>query len=108
MTTNRSILPVSGEALRTLSDVRAEIDRLDDELVPLLCARLVAIRRAAELKSQPADALVEWRVEEVAERVRRRALGSGLDADLAERIWRGMMDECIAFERRAIAARSEG
>ena len=105
MTADRSNLPLSGEELHTLGDVRAAIDRLDDELVPLLCARLVAIRRAAELKNEPADALVEWRVEEVADRVRRRALGTGGDADLAERIWRGMMDECIAYERAAIAAR---
>jgi isochorismate pyruvate lyase len=64
--------------------------------------------RAAELKDTPADAHVGWRVEEVATRVRDRALQSGLDPDAAEKIWRGMMDVCVDFERRVIAARQAG
>ena len=88
-----------------MAEVRAAIDRIDDELVGLLARRLNAIRCAAALKRNAEDALVEWRIEQVAERVRRRALDVGFDADAAERIWRAMMQECVAFERRAIAAR---
>ena len=88
--------------LRSLGDVREEIDRLDDDLVELLAKQLHAIRRASELKAEPSDALVEWRVEEVARRVRSKARAVGFDPDVAERIWRGMMEECIAFERDAI------
>lgn len=91
--------------LQTMADVRREIDAVDDELVPLLARRLAAIRRASELKGHPDDALVEWRVEEVADRVRGRAAAVRFDADVAERIWRAMMDECIAFERERLAAR---
>jgi isochorismate pyruvate lyase len=90
-----------------MADVRRTIDAVDDELVALLARRLAAIRRASELKDHPDEALVEWRVEEVASRVRTRAAATGFDADTAERIWRAMMDECIAFERRRLAARVE-
>jgi tRNA-Thr(GGU) m(6)t(6)A37 methyltransferase TsaA len=93
-------------ALATLDEVRAEIDAVDDALVALLRRRLSAIRRAAEIKAGPGDALVEWRVEQVAERVRAAAQAVGFDADAAERIWRSMMEECIAFERRRLAARA--
>ena len=91
--------------MRSLGDVREEIDRLDDDLVELIARRLRAIRRASELKAEPSDALVEWRVEEVARRVRGKAQTVGFDPDTAERIWRAMMEECIAFERAAIAKR---
>ncbi len=94
--------------LASMRDVRAEIDAVDDLLVPLLARRLRAIRRAAEIKEEPDQSLVPWRVEEVAARVRARAAEVGFDPDAAERIWRGMMDECIAFERRAIAERKRG
>jgi isochorismate pyruvate lyase len=93
------------EVLKDLGDVRSTIDHVDHQLVELLARRLNAIRRAAELKNEPGESLVEWRVEQVAEKVRARAADVGFDADTAERIWRGMMYECIAYERRVIEAR---
>ena len=67
--------------------------------------RFKAIKRASELKSAPHEARVTWRVEEVARRVREAAAEAGFDADVAERIWRAMMEECIAYERRALGER---
>ena len=96
---------VRSVSFASLAEVRDTIDALDDQLVALLAERLAAIRRASELKGEPSDARVEWRVDEVANRVRLRAGEVGFDADAAERIWRGMMEECIAFETEAIAAR---
>ena len=89
----------------TLSEVRAAIDRIDEQLIELLAERLKAIKRASELKSAPHEARVTWRVEEVVRRVREAATEAGFDADIAERIWRAMMEECIAYERRALGER---
>src|SRR5262245_17989152 len=89
----------------TLSEERGAIDRIDEQLIALLAARFKAVRRAAELKGAPHEARVTWRVEEVARQVREAATGVGLDADGAEGIWRGMMEECIAYERRALGQR---
>jgi isochorismate pyruvate lyase len=89
----------------TLSEVRDAIDRIDEQLIALLAARFKAIKRAAELKGEPHEARVTWRVEEVARRVREAAMEVGFDADVAERIWRAMMEECIAYERRALGER---
>jgi isochorismate pyruvate lyase len=47
---------------RTKDDIRAEIDRLDRELMALLAARFGYVRRMAELKSSPADAHDQGRV----------------------------------------------
>lgn len=93
------------ERLKDMAQVRAEIDRLDDQLVSLLADRLYAIRRASEIKDSPEEALVEWRVQQVLDRVRAKAEKVGFDAETAERIWRGMMAECIAFEERRLSAR---
>lgn len=92
--------------LRTLGEVRRAIDAIDDRLVELLGQRFAAIRAASEIKDGPEQALVPWRVEEVAQRVRARASEMGFDADTAERIWRAMMQECIAFERERLADRA--
>jgi isochorismate pyruvate lyase len=90
----------------TLSEVRAAIDRIDEKLIALLAERMKAIKRAAELKGAPNEARVTWRVEEVAQRVREAAAEVGFDPDVAERIWRAMMEECIAYERRALGERA--
>jgi isochorismate pyruvate lyase len=94
------------DRLSSMADVRAAIDAIDDELVVLLARRLAAIRAASEIKGATSEARVPWRVEEVAGRVREQASAVGFDADCAERIWRGMMEECIAFEERRIALRT--
>ena len=90
----------------TLSEVRAAIDEIDDQLIRLLAARFNAVKRAAELKDDPDEARVPWRVEEVTRRVRDEAAIAGFDPDVAERIWRAMMEECIAYEQHAIGART--
>ena len=94
------------DSLETMSDVRRAIDAIDDELVPLLARRLAAIHRASQLKQAPDEALVEWRVEQVAKRVGDRAASIGFNPEVAERIWRQMMAECIAYEERSIRDRA--
>jgi isochorismate pyruvate lyase len=96
---------VSRTGMDTLSEVRAAIDEIDDKLIALLAARLEAVKRAAELKDHPHEARVPWRVEEVTRRVRNAAAIAGFDPDAAERIWRAMMEECIAYEQHALAER---
>ncbi len=91
--------------IHDMKSVRMAIDALDEKLVEILGQRLALIRRASELKGAPEDARVPWRVEDVAAKVRAHAACAGFDPDIAERIWRGMMEECIAFEERELAAR---
>lgn len=89
-----------------MAGVRAGIDALDQQLVALLSDRLALIRRASEIKTETAQARVPWRIEDVAQKVRAGAQANGFDADLAERIWRDMMEHCIEFEERRLSARA--
>lgn len=88
---------------RTMAEVRAEIDHIDGMLVGLLTLRAGYIDRAAELK--PAlglPARIDARVEEVVGKVRLRAMAEGLDPDLADTIWRHLIDWSIAREEAKI------
>lgn len=88
---------------RTMAEVRAEIDRIDGRLVALLAERAGYIDRAADLK--PAlglPARIDDRVEEVVAKVRARAIGEALDPDLAEALWRRLIDWSIAREEAKI------
>jgi isochorismate pyruvate lyase len=94
---------------RNMSELRAEIDRIDAQLVQLLSTRSRYIDRAAELK--PAEGLparIASRVEEVVAKVRAEADAQGLDADLCEALWRELIDWSIAREEIVLGPTPDG
>ena len=83
----------------TMADVRAGIDRLDEELVRLFAERAAFIDRAAEIKAvADLPARIDERVEEVVRNVRAHARTYGLPPDLVEKLWRRLIDWSIARE----------
>ena len=83
----------------TMADVRAEIDRLDVDLVALFAQRVGYIDRAAQIKAGVAmPARVVDRVEEVVANVRRHAETHGLPPDKIEKLWRKLIDWSIERE----------
>ncbi|MCC7320276.1 MAG: chorismate mutase [Rubellimicrobium sp.] len=84
---------------RDMTELRAEIDRLDAELVRLLAERAAYIDRAAQIKAGvDLPARITPRVEEVVTNVRRHAMTHGLPPDLVEKLWRRLIDWSIARE----------
>lgn len=90
-------------ACKTMVEVRAEIDRLDDALVPLLVARCGYMTEAARIKQQPGEVRDMARVEAIVQRVRAGAEREGGDADLIEAIYRALMEASIRHEQREFA-----
>jgi isochorismate pyruvate lyase len=87
-----------------MRELRAEIDRTDKELVRLLAQRAAYIERAAAIKAiEKLPPRIPQRVEEVVRNVRALATAEGLDVDLAEGLWRQMIEWSIAREERLMA-----
>ena len=85
----------------TMAEIRAGIDRLDEDLVRLFAERAAFIDRAAEIKAEvDLPARIEGRVEEVVGNVRRHAATYGLPPDLVEKLWRRLIDWSIAEANR--------
>lgn len=88
---------------RSMTELRAAIDLLDGEIVRLFTLRAGYIDRAIQLK--PAEGLparIETRVEDVVAKVRARAGDGGLDPDLAEAVWRSVIEWSIAREEAVL------
>jgi len=86
-----------------MQDIRAEIDRLDAQLIALLVDRAGYIDRAAQVKTVVnLPARIDARVEEVVQTARRNAAEQGLDPDLAETLWRKLIDWSIAKEEEKL------
>ena len=62
---------------RSMDEVRAEIDRIDQSLVDLIGERFTYVDRAWQLKQSPAEARVPWRIQQVIDKVRARAAAQG-------------------------------
>lgn len=86
---------------RDMSEVRVEIDRLDNLLVPLIAERTGYVARAAELKPNRAAIVDEARIQQIVDKVRAQTQTAGGDPDLIEAIYRAMIDAFIAFEEKS-------
>lgn len=87
-------------------DVRAEIDRIDSELVELFAERHGYVTRMAEIKTDPHEANDPVRIEAVVAKRRQQAQQVDLDEDQAELIWRTLIDWNINYEKGIIIARN--
>lgn len=106
MTEPDSDLRRTADGCTTMTDLRAVIDRIDDDLVDLLAARQACIDRAVAIKAEAGlPARIPERVRDVLNRVRARAQVSGLDPDLAVLIWRNLIDWSILREDTALSMR---
>jgi isochorismate pyruvate lyase len=86
------------EHCRDMAELRAEIDRLDRELVAMLAERQGYIERAAEIKQDRNVVRDEARIEDVVAKVLVTAREAGLDPKIAEPVWRMLIERCIAHE----------
>ncbi|HEX2935185.1 MAG TPA: chorismate mutase [Bacteroidales bacterium] len=75
-----------------LEEVRGNIDRIDRQIVALLAERQYFVKHAARFKNSTDDVKAPARVEAVIVKVRNLSNESGLDPNIAEAIYRTMID----------------
>ena len=93
---------------RSMDEVRAEIDRIDQSLVDLIGERFAYVDRAWQLKQSPAEARVPWRIQQVIDKVRARAAEKGLPPELTEALWQQMIGWFIQYEEEKLRQSMDG
>jgi len=93
------------DACASMEELRAAIDSLDARLVALLAVRQAYIERAAQLKTDRDQVRDAERIEDVVAKVIAEGRRSGLSAEIAEPVWRTLIEASIrhefdAFDRR--------
>lgn len=85
---------------KTLTEIRQEIDLLDTELIKLLAQRQKWVEQAGRIKPHnDAQAVAApERVAQVIHARREQAAAAGLSPDVAEAVWRTMIDAFINLE----------
>lgn len=86
------------EDCQTMAEVRAGVDALDRELVRLLVTRQGYMHAAARIKPTREAVYDADRIEDVVAKVLNEARAQGLSEDIAEPVWRKLIERCIAHE----------
>ena len=79
-------------------DVRAGVDAIDRELVRLLVVRQGYMDAAARIKPNRAAVYDADRIEDVVSKVLAEGRRQGLSPQIAEPVWRKLIERCIAHE----------
>jgi chorismate mutase len=85
----------------SLDEVRAEIDAIDDRIVELLAERRGYVLQAGQWKPSAQAVRAPAREAQVIARVRAAAEARGLEPDLAERVYRALIDGFVEIEAGA-------
>jgi len=83
---------------KTMQDVRKGVDALDRELVRLLVQRQGYMDAAARIKQDRNTVHDAERIEDVVSKVVAESRKQGLSPDIAEPVWRKLIERCIKHE----------
>jgi isochorismate pyruvate lyase len=89
-----------GKCCANLLEVRANIDRLDHEIIRLMAERGRYVAEAGRFKPNPAAVSAPARVEEVITKVKTIARENGLAENVAESSYRAMIAAFEDYERK--------
>lgn len=88
-----------------MEELRVAIDALDARLVALLAVRQAYIERAAQLKTGRDQVRDPARIEDVVAKVIAEGRRAGLAAEIAEPVWRALIEASIRHEFAAFDKR---
>ncbi|WP_438852219.1 chorismate mutase [Brevundimonas nasdae] len=83
---------------QSMAEVRQGVDALDRALVTLLAERQRYMDAAARIKPNRDAVFDQARIDDVVAKVLVTAETKGLSPDIAEPVWRLLIDRCIAHE----------
>jgi len=82
----------------SLEEVRKYIDELDNKIVELIAARNQYVKQAAKFKHSIDEIKGPERMEAVIDRVRLKAMESGVSPNLLSTLYKIMIDEMVEAE----------
>ncbi len=86
--------------LSSLGEIRSNIDKIDKEIVVLLCKRGELVKQAARFKPNPANVKDLKRLEQIIEKVTAYAKEMNFDSFTIENIYRNMVEQFIQLEMK--------
>lgn len=91
------------KTLSSLAEVRAGIDAIDDDLMVLIAERMAHVEAVVPFKQRDGiAAAAPDRVQAVYDKTRARADAHGVDPEMAQAMWKVMVEAIIAHEEQVL------
>ena len=82
----------------TLQEVRDEVDKIDTQLVELISERSHLIRQAAGFKESVAEVKAQDRIDDIMQKVRKKAIELNVNPNMISELFNIMIDEMVETE----------
>ena len=82
----------------SLQEVRNEIDKIDTKLVELISQRSHLIRQAAGFKESIDEVKADDRIDDIMQRVRKKAIELNINPNMISDLFKIMIDEMVETE----------
>jgi len=82
----------------SLQEARDEIDKIDTKLVDLISERSHLIRQAAAFKNSVDEVKAQDRIDDIMQRVRKRAIELNINPNMISELFNIMIDEMVETE----------
>lgn len=92
---------------KSLEEVRANIDRIDNEIIKLIAERGTYVVQASNFKKDEEGVKDTARVEKVIEKVREKAEMYGANQDMVEALYREMISRFVSMEMKEFHGKKE-
>ncbi len=93
-----NVAPVPPENCSSMAEVREGVDALDRQLVALIAERARYMKAAARIKPSRDVVRDEARIDDVLTKVGKAADQANLPREIAEPVWRELVERSIAYE----------
>jgi isochorismate pyruvate lyase len=82
----------------SLQEVRNEVDKIDSQLVELIAQRSHLIRQAAGFKESVEEVKAQERINDIMQRVRKKAIELNVNPNMISDLFKIMIDEMVETE----------
>ena len=85
---------------KKLSEIRLELDKLDNSLIKIIKKRTNLVKKVLALKEKKSQIVDQKRINLILNKIRKKSLKNNIDPKITNRIWKNMIWSYIDFERR--------
>ena len=85
---------------KKLSEIRLELDKLDNSLIKIIKKRTNLVKKVLALKEKKSQIVDQKRINLILNKIRKKSLKNNIDPKITNRIWKNMIWTYIDFERR--------
>ena len=83
-----------------LSEIRKELDKLDNILIKIIKKRTSLVKRVLALKERKNQIVDQKRIKLILKNIKKKSIKNNIDPKITNKIWKNMIYAYIDFERR--------